>query len=85
MAKAQPTSTLMAIPLTARATNVTASPAPIAEKRNERTPLPSRSCDSAPAIEISSPEEVERKAAKAPAAVRADRTMPAHARDRQPR
>ena len=76
MAKAHPTSTLMEMLSTARPSAVMTMPMAMAEVRNARTPPPMMSCDSAPDMLISSPDEVERKAAKAPAATSAPRTMP---------
>src|SRR5580704_15817684 len=76
MAKAHPTSTLMEMLRTARPRAVMTMPMAMAEKRNALTPPPMMSCDSAPDMLISSPDDVERKAAKAPAATRAPRTMP---------
>ena len=76
MAKAHPTSTLIPSPATTKPQAVATSPDASAEVRNARTPLPMRSCESAPDMLISKPEEVDRNAAKAPPAVRAARAAP---------
>ena len=76
MANAHPTSTLMEMLRTARPSAVMTMPMAMAEKRNALTPPPMMSCESAPDMLISSPDEVERKAAKAPAATSAPRTTP---------
>ena len=70
MANAHPTSTLMET-FTWRPTVVITIPMAMAETRNALTPRPMMSCEIAPAMLISRPDEVERKAAKAPAATSA--------------
>ena len=76
MAKAHPTSTLMEMLRTARPRAVMTMPMAMAEMRNARTPPPMMSCESAPDMLMSRPDEVERKAAKAPAATSAPSTTP---------
>src|SRR5215831_10704434 len=76
MAKAQPTSRPSGKRLTGRATSVAIVPAMMAQSRNVPTFPRMTSCDSAPATLTSRPEEVDRKAAKAPAATSAPSSSP---------
>ena len=76
IANAHPTRTLIAKGAMTRPAAVATVPMTIDALRNARTPPRSKSCESAPAALINRPDDVDRKAAKAPAAVNAVRTAP---------
>src|SRR5258706_7251371 len=83
MANAQPTSRPREKRLTGSAATVATAPASTAHSRNGPTPPRMTSCDSAPATLTSSPEEVDRKAANAPAATSAARSSPGRPSERE--
>jgi hypothetical protein len=76
MAKAHPTSRASENRSISSAAVVATAPAISAHHRKEVTPPFMKSCDSAPATLTSRPDEVDRKAAKAPAATRAASISP---------
>src|SRR3984957_8346753 len=76
IANAQPTSTPAEKFSTSSDAATATAPAATAHQRKERTPPPRTSCDSAPATLTSSPDEVDRNAAKAPAATSAASAAP---------
>ena len=76
MANAHPTSSPRENRLTGRAATVAIVPAMTAQSRNVPTPPRMTSCDSAPATLTSRPEEVDKNAAKAPAATSAPSSSP---------
>src|SRR5580700_3328823 len=76
MANAQPTSRASEKRSISSAAVVATRPATIAHQRNEVTPPCMKSCDNAPATLTSRPDEVDRKAANAPAATSAASSSP---------
>jgi len=76
MAKAHPTRRASEKRPTSSAAMVATTPALIAHQRNALTPRFRKSCDSAPATLTSRPDEVDRNAAKAPAATSAASSSP---------